>query len=178
MVSTHFLTPYTSEIPTLDSETHLQHPTIDEQVESLTESLKALQTISVRVLFSKCYKCIFIFYLFSTFSYLFLYLYYHSFVMLMLMLLSNSMYSFLFLYFWSNFIYLLSFHYLSIAFPKVWSDILFLLFLVTSCLFFSFITFYYLFYSLNIRPYQTLRAAQVLPLIDTFFVPHSLSIVV
>ena len=42
LASTCFPIPHASEIPTPDSGPHLQHPTMDEQVESLTESLKAL----------------------------------------------------------------------------------------------------------------------------------------
>ena len=53
LASTCFPTPHASEIPTPDSGPHLQHPTMDEQVESLTESLKALQTTSVGFLFSE-----------------------------------------------------------------------------------------------------------------------------
>ena len=53
LASTHFPIPHALEISTPDSEPYLQHPTMDEQVESLTESLKALQTISVGFLFSK-----------------------------------------------------------------------------------------------------------------------------
>ena len=53
LVSTYFLTLHTLEIPTSDSEPYLQHPTIDKQVELLTESLKVLQTTSVRFLFSE-----------------------------------------------------------------------------------------------------------------------------
>ena len=53
LASKHFPTPHASEIPTPDSGPHLQHLTMDEQVESLTESLKALQTTSVGFLFSE-----------------------------------------------------------------------------------------------------------------------------
>ena len=83
LASTHFLTIYASEIPTSDSDPHLQYLTINKQVKLLTESLKALQTTLVEFLFSEYHEHIFISYLFSTFPYLFLCLYHHSFVMLM-----------------------------------------------------------------------------------------------
>ena len=53
-----------------------------------------------------------------------------------------------------------------------------LLFLVITYYSLISISFYYLLHSLGIRPYQTLRAILVFLLIDTSFVPHSLSIVV
>ena len=76
----------------------------------------------------------------------------------------------------------LSIHYLFITFlqPFLRFDQMYylLLFLVITYHSLVSISFYYLLYSLGIRPYQTLRAILVFLLIDTSFVPHSLSIVV
>ena len=51
--STHFPTPHASGIPTPATDAHLHGPSMDEQVESLTESLNALQASSVGFLFSE-----------------------------------------------------------------------------------------------------------------------------
>ena len=72
----------------------------------------------------------------------------------------------------------ITFHYLSIAFPKVWSDIPPLLFLVISHHFLVSIIFYCLLYPTVIWPCQILRAVLIFSLIDTIFVLYSLSIVV
>ena len=69
------------------------------------------------------------------------------------MLLSNPICSFPFLYFWSNLIYSLSFHYLSIAFPKVWSDVLSS---IVSSYYLSFSCFYFILLSSPFSWHQTL----------------------
>ena len=71
-------------------------------------------------LYLYCHKCIFISYflLFTSMPPLLLMLLY-----LCHMSLPNPMHPFSFQYPWSNLIYSLPFHYLSIAFSKVWSDV-------------------------------------------------------
>ena len=128
---------------------------------------------------SYCYKHIFIPYLFSIFPYLLLYLYsclcYYAYTIYPYLILCTS-----FLFYTTD--QTLSIHYLSITFLQPFSrfDQMYhlLLFLVISCHSLVFISFYYFLHSLSIRLYQILRAMLAFLLIDTSFIPHSLSIVV
>ena len=125
------------------------------------------------------YKHIFISYLFSIFSYLLLYLCYY-FLYYTYAIHPYPILCTLFLFHIPD--QTLSIYYLFITFlqPFLRFDQMYylLLFLVITYHSLVSISFYYLLHSLGIRPYQTLRAILVFLLIDTFFVPHSLSIVV